>query len=96
MAEAIASYEFSDARDEIKESRVSDYFALLKPRVMSLVVFTGLVRHLVRTSLAFIMKGLGSRVFAYVLVACRKMMTGVPMVQPDCLSGLVTEMRLNL
>lgn len=41
MAEAIASYEFSDARDEIKESRVSDYFALLKPRVMSLVVFTG-------------------------------------------------------
>lgn len=29
------------AQDEARESRVGDYFALLKPRVMSLVVFTG-------------------------------------------------------
>ncbi len=31
------------ARAEFKSARASDYFALLKPRVMSLVVFTGLV-----------------------------------------------------
>jgi protoheme IX farnesyltransferase len=41
VAEAIQNYIFTEARDDIKESRVSDYFALLKPRVMSLVVFTG-------------------------------------------------------
>ncbi len=38
---AIGNYVFSDTRDDLKESRVSDYFALLKPKVMSLVVFTG-------------------------------------------------------
>ncbi len=43
MAEVISPIQdFEETRDDIKESRVSDYFALLKPRVMSLVVFTGL------------------------------------------------------
>ncbi|MGH1374825.1 MAG: heme o synthase [Alphaproteobacteria bacterium] len=32
---------FSANETSIRESRVSDYFSLLKPRVMSLVVFTG-------------------------------------------------------
>lgn len=39
----LGQFIFDDAgtRDDVKESRVSDYFALLKPRVMSLVVFSG-------------------------------------------------------
>ena len=42
MSEAvIGQYVFSGARGDMGESRVSDFFALLKPRVMSLVVFSG-------------------------------------------------------
>ena len=42
MADAtIGQYIFPDTREDIRESRVSDFFALLKPRVMSLVVFSG-------------------------------------------------------
>ncbi len=38
---AVSGFIFDDSQKVVSESRVSDYFALLKPRVMSLVVFTG-------------------------------------------------------
>jgi len=38
---ATLSYETSNAMSDASEASVSDYFSLLKPKVMSLVVFTG-------------------------------------------------------
>jgi len=41
MSRSYVEYSFNSVDVAGAESRVSDYFALLKPRVMSLVVFTG-------------------------------------------------------